>query len=1158
MSKLAVKTKGNASPQGKPRVYFSCHPDDFKLHFETLCGDIFKTQDCAIYYESEWDAPADPEELEGLLSQMQLFVVPITSRFLFRECRAKFMEYGFAMEHHIPIIPILVEGSLDGAGNDLGLSAGAPVMPSFGGRHNYEEIVKRLNRVKSGYGDIQFLDRASTDPTEIPYAEKLEKILSSILIGDKLAERVRAAFDAQIFLSYRKKDRKHAQDLMRLIHRIPFCRDVAIWYDEFLNPGEDWRDEIAQALAKSDLATLAVTPNLTEPGNYIIKHEYPNAVGLGKTVIPTKLLPTDAEDLRRLFPGISDAIDARDEAALTEALEDALRDVALRSNDTPEHDYLIGRAYLGGIDVERDPERALSLIAGAAERDLPEAMTKLADMYQNGEGVAWDYEASVAWLEKLLEVRRRLYSDALVKLGDKFLRLGRDFFDGRGEVLIGEVLIGEVLSFYGRDACAGLNRAKECYEELRQLAEASRSLAARKDLLNSYRSLGDIARMEGKLSEARNNYEKALEIRKALVEELWAAYYRLLGAIAREEGKLSETRNNYEEALEIEAPWAVSAHRELAANYRLLGDIARGKGDLLDNYRLLGDIARGEGDLSEAKDKYEKALEIRKALTGRAIDGRRELAANYRLLGDIARGEGDLSEARDNYEKALEISKAITEEAGDIDARRARRELAADYRLLGDIARGEGKLSEARDNYEKALEIRKALAEETRSSSARMELAESYACLGGAAQAEGNTAEARVFFKKGLEINEVLAKTQASSGRLPAQMDLYISYRKLCDIAQMEDNPTEAKEWREKAQTIRQLLVKRALAILQALGEEFEGKRRPGDFLPQKSLVDGYSHLDKAVQAQEIERVLVGKDKKWYEKYLEINRLLAGYERHAEYERYLEMKRALAEKPLAWGGLAATYADLGDAAQALGNLAEAQDYFEKALEIRKALAEKMKKTRKGLARIYNKLGNVAYAQGKLVEALGWFEKELEVHKALAEEAENSQSRIPERKDLADSYAQLGAIAQAAGNPEEARGWFEKELEVHKALAEEAEDPRSRILARRDLADSYAQLGAIAQAAGNPEEAHGWFEKELEINKSLAEEAEGPRSRILARRDLADSYTHLGNTAQEAGNLAEAKRWHKEAQAIHRADCPPIWSLAGRFENFLKLCAFLRD
>ena len=385
MSKLAVKTKGNASPQGKPRVYFSCHPDDFKLYFETLCGDIFKTQDCAIYYESEWDVPADPEELEGLLSQMQLFVVPITSRFLFRECRAKFMEYGFAMEHHIPIIPILVEGSLDGAGNDLGLSAGAPVMPSFGGRHNYEEIVKRLNRVKSGYGDIQFLDRASTDPTEIPYAEKLEKILSSILIGDKLAERVRAAFDAQIFLSYRKKDRKHAQELMHLIHRIPFCRDVAIWYDEFLTPGEAWNDNIAKAMAQSALVALIVTPRLTEPGNFIIQHDYPDAMMLGKTLIPMKLLPTDEEAMRRLLPGLGDIVDARDEVALAEALKSALRDIALRSNETPEHEYLIGLAYLNGINVECDPERALCLIINAAERGFPEAMEKLAEMRRNGE-----------------------------------------------------------------------------------------------------------------------------------------------------------------------------------------------------------------------------------------------------------------------------------------------------------------------------------------------------------------------------------------------------------------------------------------------------------------------------------------------------------------------------------------------------------------------------------------------------------------------------------------------------------------------------------------------------------------------------------------------------------------------------------------------------
>ena len=35
MANMLFKTKGNANPKGKARVYFTCHPDDFNLYFES-------------------------------------------------------------------------------------------------------------------------------------------------------------------------------------------------------------------------------------------------------------------------------------------------------------------------------------------------------------------------------------------------------------------------------------------------------------------------------------------------------------------------------------------------------------------------------------------------------------------------------------------------------------------------------------------------------------------------------------------------------------------------------------------------------------------------------------------------------------------------------------------------------------------------------------------------------------------------------------------------------------------------------------------------------------------------------------------------------------------------------------------------------------------
>ncbi len=230
---LKVRVKGNARPQGKPRVYFSCHPRDFERSFERLCKDLFDAHDCAVYYTEDMTARLPEETRDTDLGRTNLFVIPVSGRLLLEPNRAMDEDFPFAQQHHIPVLPILLESGL-------------------------EAVYSRSDR----FGTLLFLNPDEHDATAIPYAEKLKKYLSSVLIGDELAARVRAAFDAYIFLSYRKKDRKYANTLMRLIHRDPVCRDIAIWYDEFLTPGESFSASIGRIRADSRLYALLVTPNL--------------------------------------------------------------------------------------------------------------------------------------------------------------------------------------------------------------------------------------------------------------------------------------------------------------------------------------------------------------------------------------------------------------------------------------------------------------------------------------------------------------------------------------------------------------------------------------------------------------------------------------------------------------------------------------------------------------------------------------------------------------------------------------------------------------------------------------------------------------------------------------------------------------------------------
>ncbi|MBQ8696801.1 MAG: hypothetical protein IJ519_03680 [Clostridia bacterium] len=202
MANILCRTKGGANPRGKRRVYFTCHPEDFDKYFDKVCEDIFASHDCAVYYTQDMTEAIAEEDKVTDLGSNNLFVVPVTLKLLITPNRAMDEDIPYAIEQGIPVLPIMMDSGIDA-------------------------VYSRPDK----FGERQYLNPNSTDLTEISYGDKLKKYLESVLISDDLAERIRRAFDAYIFLSYRKKDRRYANEMMRLIHRNPEYRDIAILYD---------------------------------------------------------------------------------------------------------------------------------------------------------------------------------------------------------------------------------------------------------------------------------------------------------------------------------------------------------------------------------------------------------------------------------------------------------------------------------------------------------------------------------------------------------------------------------------------------------------------------------------------------------------------------------------------------------------------------------------------------------------------------------------------------------------------------------------------------------------------------------------------------------------------------------------------------------------
>lgn len=382
MSNFTYKTKGNLSPDGKQKIYFCCHPKDFDLYFETVTNEVLLNHNnCAVWFLSDQNEHRD-DDFFACIKNMQMMVIPVTRNLLTEDNNVLKIDLPFAIENKIPILPLMQESGLEKIFNEK-------------------------------FGALQFLDKTNMDPTAIQYKEKLETFLTSVLANDVLIDKIRNEFKASIFLSYRKADRRYAHELMRIVHSCEGCTDIAFWYDEYLAIGEDFNDSIANALQKSDLFALVVTPTIlmdvvdqagSNKKNYVEEYEFPMAKNAGKFILPIEFFDTNKEDLINKY-GIIDIIPSNEKTLIEQRIQQALLQLHIQEREhTPEHDFFIGLAYLNGIGVEPNGEKALEMIKSSANRGWIDAVEKLIIIYSVGLGTERNEQEAIKWLKKKLEL----------------------------------------------------------------------------------------------------------------------------------------------------------------------------------------------------------------------------------------------------------------------------------------------------------------------------------------------------------------------------------------------------------------------------------------------------------------------------------------------------------------------------------------------------------------------------------------------------------------------------------------------------------------------------------------------------------------------------------------------------------------------------------
>ena len=703
----------------KPRVFFDCHPDDFEKAFPLITEDILKKVNCTIWYDADTAAGTEEDETKerkdqflAVIKRMQLIVLAVTEKFISTPNRAKDVVLRTAIEERIPILPVTLEKGLGSAFSE--------------------------NCAK-----IQVVPRYNNDATAIPYEEVLGTFLNAVLVSDELARKVRAAFDAYVFLSYRKKDRYFAQRLMRLIHENPEYRDIAIWYDEFLVPGEGYNEAIKDAFKKSGLFALCVTPHLQEEGNYVMVNEYKWARDRGKEEEKFKIVPVEMYDdpkwridQKKLgeFPykSIDSLEDEHRRPELDSALVDALDKIAKTPHEeNPQHTFFIGLAYLAGIDVQANHKKAVSLIkeaalgkkrrcgtdaealkqgsgaggqAGAAETEpCTEAAEKLVDMYTTGEGVEPDRKGAILWQKAAADQ----YFDKYGKHHDP------DEHKGYGTRYFKALMRLAVLQRDDGDIGAAIRTAEKALEFSGELEAEVGVREMSRDIAVIYNQLGNMYKSDRDYDRAEQHYRRAREIYEKLAAEIGterarrdlSISYEHLGDIRRRRKDSTAAGSYYQKAADIREELADNSPKSLGA-----------KRDLSAILTKIGNIRKDEKAYEKAGGQYRRALEIDRALADetRSVDARDDLSVSLIKVGDILRKQGDHGGAVSLYREAEAICRKLRKESAL--ARYQKTHAAACEKLAGELKKlgGESSLREAEAFFREAVQIREQIVCEAR------------------------------------------------------------------------------------------------------------------------------------------------------------------------------------------------------------------------------------------------------------------------------------------------------------------------------------------------------------------------------------------------------------------------------------------------------------
>lgn len=641
---LQYKTRSENPAYGKNNLFLHASMED-SARFDRIAGDILGLYSGLNY--TVWSAKDPRAVFENTnspdLARMAVFMPLITTGYIrmFRRYASENGDRcGFSLadlnEKGVTVVPIILE----------------------------EEAENDFNRT---FGNLHCLKAASPDQLR----SKIEKYLNDYFGSQELREEIlRDAFGKKLFLSYRKIDRAQALTVMKAIHDTEHGKTAAIWFDDFLYPGNDFNNQIAKELNGCDAMVLNVTPNILNEGNYVLETEYPNAKKLlgDDRIIPLETVETDKDALERLY-AFRECIDPNESVRLDERLAHV---PGKEKQISPYGAWLLAMAFLNGICTEIDVQRAVSLLKFAGDHGIWRACRQLGFLYISGTGVKRDTKASISWKYKAYQLLVKevkasactdegIYEDLYELIfGEDGLELTARAYDNSVDI---NGMIREYISLISkaRGDFGGTERQKmllhlaEAYDSISDLhfdaaPDTARIREAEEAAKNGFECLGEyeekdsveakyiearllynqgeILERRGDVGSAQEKYEKSESTLDALIHngaseqayrKTWAGVAGKLGLIYRENAIRQSMRNPFQ-SIELMQPATRMLGRVLTVERDLVREIPtisnrEGLAIALENYGLV------LTDRKETRACFAEALEIVQKLQKETADG---------------------------------------------------------------------------------------------------------------------------------------------------------------------------------------------------------------------------------------------------------------------------------------------------------------------------------------------------------------------------------------------------------------------------------------------------------------------------------------------------------------------------------------------------------